>query len=191
MRFAKDVLSVISVLRPRTVFIPQNCQDLVMVHTRGVMPSAIADALLSSLTSRLDIIWDMYPDDNHWRNRATHVPRYCNKFLSNSKSKVLLYVFLSEAVIESSSHFMDVMICSTYSDLFLINTSHSQSTADSETIIPCNHQEAYSRTFIQHFHAAQQGYSKPFIQTVDSYVVIVVAFELEKPSSTSQLMKPP
>ena len=41
MRFAKDVLSVISVLRPRNPFLPQNGPDLVTLHTREVMPSAM------------------------------------------------------------------------------------------------------------------------------------------------------
>ena len=41
MRFAKDVLSVISVLRPRNPFLPHNGPDLVTLHTREVMPSAI------------------------------------------------------------------------------------------------------------------------------------------------------
>ena len=52
------------VLRPKTSFLPQNGPDLVTVHTRESMPSAVADALLLSSPSRLDVIWDNYPDDN-------------------------------------------------------------------------------------------------------------------------------
>ena len=48
MRFAKDVLSVISVLRPRNPFLPHNGPDLVTLHTREVMPSAIAQTLCNA-----------------------------------------------------------------------------------------------------------------------------------------------
>ena len=53
------------------------------------------------------------------------------------------------------------------------NTSDSQSVADFDTIMPCNHQEADSRIFLHISHAAQHGRSKAFIRTVDSDVVII------------------
>ena len=84
-----------------------------------------------------------------------------------------LFRFLSKAVIETSSQFTDVVVCSTYDDHLLVNTSDSQSVADFDTIMPCNHQEADSRTFLHLSHAAQQGHSKAFIRTVDSDVVII------------------
>ena len=79
----------------------------------------------------------------------------------------------------------------------LVNTSDSQSVADFDTIMPCNHQESDSRIFLHLSHAAQQGHSKAFIRTVDSDVVIIavghfgslgvmelwIGFELEKPST--------
>ena len=40
-----------------------------------------------------------------------------------------------------------------------MNTSRSQSVADLDTIMPCNHQEADSRTFLHLSHATQQGHS--------------------------------
>jgi len=52
MKIANDVLSVISVLRPKNRFVPQNDPHLFLV------------ALLSSSTSRFDVTWDIYhPDD--------------------------------------------------------------------------------------------------------------------------------
>ena len=93
-----------------------------------------------------------------------------------------------------------IMVCSTYDDHVLVSTSDSQSVADFDTIMPCNHQEADSRIFLYLSHAAQQSHSKAFIRTVDSDVVIIaveyfgslgVALELEKPSNTSQFMKSP
>ena len=54
-----------------------------------------------------------------------------------------------------------------------MNTSDSQSVADFDTIMPCNHQEADSRIFLHLSHAAQQGHSKVFFRTVDSDVVII------------------
>ena len=54
-----------------------------------------------------------------------------------------------------------------------MNTSDSQSVADFDTIMPCNHQEGDSRIFLHLSHAAQQGHSKAFIRTVDSDVVII------------------
>ena len=143
---------------------------------------------LTNSTSRLDIIWDIYPDHNlkaqAQANRgnpgvttivegSTPVPRDWNKFLANSRNKVQLFRFLSKAVIEASSQFTDVVVCSTYDDHVLVNTSDSQSVADFDTIMPCNNQEADSRIFLHLSHAAQQGHSKAFIRTVDSDVVSI------------------
>ena len=65
------------------------------------------------------------------------------------------------------------MVCSTYDDHVLVNTSDSQSVADFDAIMPCNHQEADSRIFLHLSHAAQQGHSKAFIRTVDNDAVII------------------
>ena len=104
---------------------------------------------------------------------STSVLRDWNKFLTNSRNKVHLFRFLSKAVIEASSQFTDFVVCSTYDDHILVNTSDSQSVADFDTIMPCNHQEADSRIFLHLSHAAQQGHSKAFIRTVDSAVVVI------------------
>ena len=63
--------------------------------------------------------------------------------------------------------------CLQLDDHVLVNTSDSQSVADFNTILPCNHQEADSRIFLHLSHAAQQCHSKAFIRTVDSDVVII------------------
>ena len=55
MRFAKDVLSVISVLRPRNPFLPYNRPDLVTLHTREVMASAIAQTLCNAYNRGKDL----------------------------------------------------------------------------------------------------------------------------------------
>ena len=104
---------------------------------------------------------------------STPVTRDWNKFLANSRNKVQLFRFLSKAAIEASSQFTDVVVCSTYDDHVLVNTSNRQSAADFDTIMPCNHQEADSRIFLHFSHSAQQGLSKAFIRTVDSDVVII------------------
>ena len=160
-----------------------NYQQYVVHH---FMPF-ITNSLTNS-TSRLDIIWDIYPDQNLKAQAlakrgnpgvttivegSTPVTRDWNKFLANSRNKVQLFRFLSKAVIEASSQFTDVVVCSTYDDHVLVNTSDSQSVADFDTIMPCNHQEADSRIFLHLSHAAQQGHSKAFIRTVDSDVVII------------------
>ena len=136
---------------------------------------------LTNSTSRLDIIWDIYPDHNLKAQAqakrgnpgvttivegSTPVPRDWNKFLANSRNKVQLFRFLSKAVIEASSQFTDVEVCSTYDDHVLVNTSDSQSVADFDTIMPCNRQESDSRIFLHLSHAAQQVHSKAFIRTV-------------------------
>ena len=54
-RFAKDVLSVISVLRPRNPFLPHNGTDLVTPHTQDVMPSAIAQTLCNAYNRGKDL----------------------------------------------------------------------------------------------------------------------------------------
>ena len=48
MRFAKDDLLVFSVLRPINPFLSHNGPDLVTLHTREVMPSAIAQTLCNA-----------------------------------------------------------------------------------------------------------------------------------------------
>ena len=103
---------------------------------------------------------------------STPIPRDWNKFLANLRNKVQLFRFLLKAVIEASSQFTDVVVCSTYDYQVLVNTSDSQSVADFDTIMPCNHQEADNRIFLHLSHAAQQGHSKAFIRTVDNDVVI-------------------
>ena len=143
---------------------------------------------LTNSTSRADIIWDIYPDHNLKAEAqakrgnpgvtiivegSTPIPRDWNKFLANSRNKVQLFRFLSKDVIEASSQFTDVVICSTYDDHVLVSTSDSQSVADFDTIMLCNHQEADSEIFLHLSHAAQQGHSKAFIRTVDSDVVII------------------
>ena len=55
MRFANDVLSVINVLRPRNPFLPHNGPDLVTLHTREVMPSAIAQTLCNAYNRGKDL----------------------------------------------------------------------------------------------------------------------------------------
>ena len=138
-----------------------NYQQYVVRH---FMPF-ITNSLTNS-TSRLDIVWDNYPDHN------LKVPLW-TKFLANSKKKVQLFRFHSKTVIEASSQFTDVVVCSTYDDHVLVNTSDSQSVADFDTIMPCNHQESDSRIFLHLSHAAQPGHSKAFIRTVDRDVVII------------------
>ena len=62
------------------------------------------------------------------------------------------------------------MVCSTYGEHVLVNTSDSQSVADFDMSMPYNH----SRIFLYLSHAAQQNHSKAFvIRTVDSDVVII------------------
>ena len=90
----------------------------------------------------------------------TPVPRVWNKFLANSRNKVQLLRFLSKVVIEASSQFTDVVVCSTYDNHVLVNTSDSQSVTDFDTIMPCNHQEADSRIFLHLSHAAHCGCGK-------------------------------
>ena len=85
---------------------------------------------------------------------TTPVPRDWNKFLANSRKKVQLFRFPSKAVIEASSQFTDVVVCSMYDDYVLVSTSDSQSVADFDTIMQCNHQEADSRIFLHLSHAA-------------------------------------
>ena len=91
---------------------------------------------------------------------STPVPRVWNKFLANSRNKVQLLRFLSKVVIEASSQFTDVVVCSTYDNHVLVNTSDSQSVPDFDTIMPCNHQEADSRIFLHLSHAAHCGCGK-------------------------------
>ena len=55
MRFAKDVFSVISVLQTKHPFLPQNGPVLVMLQTREIMPSAIAQALSNAYEKDKDL----------------------------------------------------------------------------------------------------------------------------------------
>ena len=161
-----DGPAVVHIVRPTY---GTNYQPYVVRH---FMPF-ITNSLTNS-TPRLDIIWDIYPDHNLKAEAqakrgnpgvttivegSTPVPRDWNKFLANSRNNVQLFRYLSKAV--------------TYDDHVLVNTTDSQSVADFDTIMPCNHQEADSRIFLHLSHAAQQGHSKAFIRTVDSDVVII------------------
>ena len=95
---------------------------------------------VTNSTSRPDIIGDIYPDHNLKAQAqakrgnpgvttivegSTLVPRDWNKFLALSRNKVQLFRFLSKAVIEASSQFTAVVVCSTYDDHVLVNTSDS------------------------------------------------------------------
>ena len=51
----KDVLSDISFLQPKNSFLPRNGPDFVMLHTREVMPSAIAEALSNAYEKDKDL----------------------------------------------------------------------------------------------------------------------------------------
>ena len=42
-KFAKDVLSVFEILRPKKSFSLQNICDLVILYTQEVMPAAVAE----------------------------------------------------------------------------------------------------------------------------------------------------
>ena len=56
MRFAKDVPSIISVLRPRNPFLPHNGPDLVTLHRPiEVMPSAIAQTFCNAYNRGKDL----------------------------------------------------------------------------------------------------------------------------------------
>ena len=55
MMFAKEVLSVISFLRTKNPFLPQNDSDLVTLHTRKVMSSAITEALCNAYQRGKDL----------------------------------------------------------------------------------------------------------------------------------------
>ena len=55
-----------------------------------------------------------------------------------TKNKVQLFMFLSEDVIVISCKFTEVMIL-ICDNLVMVNTSHSQSSADFDTIMPCKY----------------------------------------------------
>ena len=81
----------------------------------------IAKIVLS--VTKTDVHLSLVPGTHYWQ----------------TKDKVQLVMFHSVVVIVTSCKFTEVMICSTCDNLVLVNTSHSQSAADWDTVMPCKY----------------------------------------------------
>ena len=88
------------------------------------------------------------------------------KFLKESDNKDQLFQFLSEQLVQNT---IDARyhLLTTKADLVLSNRPTGVS-----ALSPC-HQEADTRLMLHLCHAAEQGYTKAYLRTVDTDVVVL------------------
>ena len=125
---------------------------------------------------RLDVVNDVYRSTSlkqHVRgirgtgggiNRVqnlTKLPKDWHSFLRNDNNKTLLVKFLAEEVIRKI-RYGEKEVYFTYGD-----EVHSTPTGDTESLKPCNHEEADSRIFFHTENASRSGSYSFMIRTND------------------------
>ena len=146
----------------------------------------VLKSTVNPFSSGLDIVWDINKDDSikqAAQNRRgdtdgirtsvsgqTPIPKDWRKFLQIKENKTELFKFLSRQLIQRDIG--NVLMYSTIEDNVVVNNEGDCGSLNS--LMPCNHQEADSRTFIHLLDAStRQGHSKALIKTVDSDVVFI------------------
>ena len=125
-----DAPAVVYMIRPTKA---TDFQQYVDHHFIPYIASAISES-----TSRVDIIWDTYPDHiikAQTQSRrgtpgapSTPIPYDRKKLLGNAENKIQLFRYLSKAIVKAEP-LRNVLVYSTYDDTVLINSSDQQSTA--------------------------------------------------------------
>ena len=170
-----DMAAVVHMVRPTSA------KTFVEYVKQHMMP--FLESQLTPTVSRVDAIWDNYPDANlksltHQRRGTgprtrlgdgnTRIPKHDwnSKFLKNKDNKKELFVFLSEQIVKND--FGGELLLSTKFDSVLSNRP-----CEVSALQPCNHSEADTRIFLHLAHAVAQGHKKASIRTVDSDVVVL------------------
>ena len=127
-----DAPAVIHMIRPTK---DTDFQQYVDHHFIPYIASAISES-----TSRVDIIWDTYPDHNikaQTESRrgtpgaktvvapSTPIPHDWKKFLGNAENKIQIFRYQSKAIVKAEP-LSNVLAYSTYDDTVLINSSDQQ-----------------------------------------------------------------
>ena len=170
-----DMAAVVHMVRPTSA------KTFVEYVKQHMMP--FLESQLTPTVSRVDAIWDKYPDANlksltHQRRGTgprtrlgdgnTRIPKHDwnSKFLKNKDNKKELFVFLSEQIVKND--FGGKLLLSTKFDSVLSNRP-----CEVSALQPCNHSEADTRIFLHLAHAVAQGHKKASIHNVDSDVVVL------------------
>lgn len=135
----------------------------------------IQSMVSESTVTRLDLIWDTYPDDSLKRQAqekrgastagrtkvqgSTPIPGDWSKFLKNRDNKADLFRFIGQEMVAASPSFPNIIMYSTRDDMVIVHPSYS---VDLTHIMPCNQQEADSRIFLHLSDAAQQGHQNVY-----------------------------
>ena len=128
---------------------------------------------------RLDIVWDRYMTDSlktdtrskrgkGVRRRvdpSSTVPRNWLEFLRIDENKTELFSFLTSSISNLATNWHIITTHGT--DILCSNRQ------DVSALAPCTHEEADTRIFLHLEDSVQQGYSKVFIHTVDTDVVVL------------------
>ena len=135
-----DAAAIVHMVRPTKA---ANFQQYVERHFFPFVQSMTS----ASTITRLDLIWDTYPDQS--LERLTQEKRGAS---AGCRTKV-----------QGSTPIP--------SDWKVI--VHPSNSADLSQLMPCDHIEADSRIFLHIFDAAHQGHSNIYIRTVDSDIVVI------------------
>lgn len=167
-----DGAAVVNMLRPVGAKTFQDYATLVFLP--------YIKAQLSKVT-RVDIIWDVYRQDSlkcttrekrgkGVRRRVTaanSIPGNWQEFLRIDDNKTELFDFLAHQVVENLSTEKEVF--STCGEKVLCSRVHQ----DVSSLSPCNHEEADTRMFLHVMDAAEKGYRRLMLRTVDTDVVVL------------------
>ena len=172
-----EMAAVVHMVRPTTA---STFNEYVTHH---ILP--FIESQLTPLVSRIDLIWDTYPEDNlktltHHRrglgprtrigDGQTRIPKkdWNTGFLKNIENKKELFSFLSEKIVLHDLG--GRLILSTINKSLLSNRQH-----DISGLHPCNHTEADTRILLHLSHAAQKQHQVALVRTEDSDVVVLAS----------------
>ena len=138
---------------------------------------------------RLDVIWDVYRQDSlkgatrensgtGIRRRVkltTHIPGNWQSFLRVNENKTELFHLLAEQV--TSIKMDGKEIYCTLEDQVLSSPNFTQD--DKVRIEPCTHEEADTRIMLHVADAAEHGFKKIMVRTVDTDVVVILISHIQ------------
>ena len=109
---------------------------------------------------------------------TSFIPKMWANFLHVDENKIELFAFLS-------SHIVDDLHVESNKQLFVMSGCHTSSRPVQQVfseLDPCSHKEVDTRMMLHVFHAANSGYYKIMIRTVDIDVVILaISFQQRHP----------
>ena len=146
--------------------------------------------------SRLDIIWDTYKQDSlkgtarskRGKGVRRHVvgkaclPGNWQSFLRLDSNKTELFSFLSSVLLKE--------LCDANKKIVVTDGEmirYTQILQNMHTLSPCSHEEADTRILLHVSHAAQHGHQQIIIRTVDTDVVVLSVYAMNKLPSGTEL----